>query len=137
MAALALAALALPAWAQDKPAEDEKLYGTWELVTLQVMGKTNTVQDGPRVLTLSKGGKMTFKRKGEEMVEGTFKLTGTPGQIDVIAPREAGQKAEINQGIYQVDGDTLKVALVRVPGNDRPASFEKAFEIATFKRQKP
>jgi hypothetical protein len=24
-----LAALALPAWADDKPAEDEKLYGTW------------------------------------------------------------------------------------------------------------
>src|SRR5262249_58340403 len=79
----------------------------------------------------SKGGKVTMRRprfagESESQEEGTFKInaTKTPKEIDLIVPE--GGKQKIVAAIYQLDGDTLKMAsstLRGMQGDRRPTSF--------------
>jgi uncharacterized protein (TIGR03067 family) len=139
--ALLTASLMTPAWADDKPvAEDETLYGTWVLTSLEDMGKAVPNFEGGGTFVFSKGGKVTMKEKGRPDQEGAFKVAATksPREIDLIGPKEEGQVQETMKGIYQIEGDTLKLVFSsRKPEGERPTSFEKAKLVLTFKRQKP
>jgi uncharacterized protein (TIGR03067 family) len=137
--ALLTAALTAPASADDKGMEDEKLIGTWALTSAVSEGKSDPVPEGTAVFIFSKGGKMVIQQKGKADAEGTFKVntTKTPGQINVAVLSQMTQKVETFKGIYQVDGDTLKLALANDPREDGPTSFDKARKSLTLKRQKP
>jgi uncharacterized protein (TIGR03067 family) len=134
-----LATLAMPAWADDKPGGDGKLVGTWVLKSLVVDGKEIPNPDDTAAFNFSKDGKATVKENGKTSPEGTYKVTTTktPWQIDVTIMGQPNQKPKTLKAIYQVDGDTLKFALADDPEGERPASFDKAKRILTFKRQKP
>jgi uncharacterized protein (TIGR03067 family) len=67
--------------------------------------------------------KLTITRGGEELYQGSFKIDPTkkPKSIDVTI--ETGpNKGATMIGIYELDGDTLKVCMVP-PGTPRPSEF--------------
>jgi uncharacterized protein (TIGR03067 family) len=70
------------------------------------------------------GDKITLvglvKGEKEKGVEGTFKLdpAAKPRAIDIILTNR-----EDALGIYEVEGDTLKMCLVEATGNERPTEF--------------
>jgi uncharacterized protein (TIGR03067 family) len=136
-----LAALALPAWADDKPpTEDEKLIGTWNVVALSFGDMKLGLPEGNSSFTFSKGGKVVAKLMGKPDTEGAYKvgLAKTPREIDITAPLEPGKKAETMKGIYQVDGDTLKMNFAKAPEGERPTAFDsKTTRTLHLERKKP
>jgi uncharacterized protein (TIGR03067 family) len=137
--ALLTTALTAPAWADDKPVGDEKLYGTWVVTSAEFLGRTKLLPDNAGAFVFSKDGKVFIKIRGKTDIEGTFKVVGTktPGQIDLTAPKEAGQKPMTSKGLYLVDGDTLQLIFVG-PEMERPTAFDsKVAQITNLKRQKP
>jgi uncharacterized protein (TIGR03067 family) len=47
------------------------------------------------------------------------------------------EKTTVLKGLYQVEGDSLKLAFADKENDPRPASFDKATKVVIFKRQKP
>jgi uncharacterized protein (TIGR03067 family) len=135
-------ALTAPTWADDKGSQGEKIYGTWIASAVESKGKTMPPPDGMSV-QFNKDGDLFWclvKRTDAPDEIGTFKenTTKRPKELDLIGPKLVG-KERVTKAIYQLDGDTLKIA---IPGDrskgDRPTSFdsEKAM-IFIMKRQTP
>jgi uncharacterized protein (TIGR03067 family) len=126
--------------ADKEPTDAEKLVGTWVITGLEVGDKKIPTPEGESSYTFSKDGKFVLKSKGETDKEGTFKLDAgkKPPEIDLIPPKDADQK-ETMQAIYQLDGDTLKLAYsIKGPEGKRPTAFDpKEAAIMTLKRKKP
>ena len=121
--------------AADTPKDDavkkeaDMLQGTWRVVSAQRDG-TDAPQDETKKITITiKGDKLTARRtenadKPEEKVYEMF-FTLDPNQkpkwIDVTY-MDGERKGESSQGIYELNGDTLKICVSR--GNTRPTEFE-------------
>jgi uncharacterized protein (TIGR03067 family) len=135
--AILLPVLALPAWSQDKPAEDEKLYGTW------VSSSALLVAPPVEALTLffSKRG-TTIKR--HDLVERTGGYTTAPAEgkdfrlLDLFQMK-GGKPVEDTRvkAIYRIEGDTLTLVFFD-KGKVRPASLDaKDARILIYNRPKP
>jgi uncharacterized protein (TIGR03067 family) len=126
-----LVALSLPAWAQDKPAEeDEKLYGTWTVTWFELCGQGF---QGSGAFIFSKGGKFTQKATGHADDGWTFMVDAsrTPRKLDLIDPKGGAMMT-----IYAINGDTLKIAYES--GGKRPTGFDSRQNmVLTLERQKP
>jgi len=131
--------------------EKEKLLGTWVGTSIESGGHTERIRPADSdeaFFVFSKGGKVTMRRPrffGESIrrEEGTFKInaTKTPKEIGLIVPEEGG-KQKIVAAIYQLDGDTLKIAYSTLTGMEadrRPTSFDSTKQdfvmIMTLKRR--
>jgi uncharacterized protein (TIGR03067 family) len=137
-----LAALAMPAWAEDKPtAEDEKLYGTWVQISVEDEKGVEPTPDGQVLLVFSKGGKITGMDKSGPLMNLTYRVnpTRSPRDFDLIESKDGGKKQETTKGIYLIEGDILKMSFPSDRKDaDRPTAFDaKKAKIWTFKRQKP
>ena len=125
-ALLALAAGLLVAAAPDDAKNDlKKLDGTWVLASGENDGKkisADTLKTGQ--LTID-GDKHTVK-VGDTTYKGTHKLdpTAKPKTID-ITPTNGDNKGKTSLGIYDLDGDTLKICWAPA-GKDRPTEFKSA-----------
>jgi uncharacterized protein (TIGR03067 family) len=127
--------------AQDKGAktDKDKLQGTWVAVSAEAGGmKFDFPKDMQTVFTFS-GDKLTLKDMGKKEETGTFKIDEkkNPKEIDMTTPKvENPKETETVKGIYQLDGDTLKIAFRADPAADRPNAFDAKGAIAiTFKRK--
>jgi uncharacterized protein (TIGR03067 family) len=135
---LTFLALALPAWADDKGKVDEKLVGTWAVTAIESKGKTEPPPEGMSA-TFSKDGKFRITRENARDEIGTFKVDTkkTPKEIDLFGLEE---DSEVVKAVYQIDGETIKLAM-QPPGTgkrDRPTSFDSEKAITfIMKRQKP
>jgi RNA polymerase sigma-70 factor (ECF subfamily) len=117
-ARLALADKPAAAGKDEAPKDEEKILGTWALVSIAEGGeKAPEAKIRGAQVTFTADGKMTVKQ-GEQEQEFTYKLS--PAQ----KPKEfSGTNAQGRTvlGIYKLDGDTLTVCYDR--GGDRPAEF--------------
>ena len=118
------------AGAQDDTSKKEmkKLEGTWATVSIEAAGQKVTDEDKIKTRKLTtKGEKYTLK-VGDETVQGTIKINATkkPKTIDV-KPDSGTNKGKTLLGIYELDGDSLKICLA-LPDKDRPAAFATAAE---------
>ncbi len=99
--------------------EANKLQGTWSVTAADRDG-TKAPDDEIKKITLTiKGDKLTARRT-EEM-SFTIDPTQKPKWIDVTYT-DGERKGESSQGIYELEGDTLKICVSR--GNTRPNDFE-------------
>jgi uncharacterized protein (TIGR03067 family) len=130
------------AGAQDDTAKKElkKLEGTWATVSIEAAGEEVADKDKIKTRKLTtKGDKYTLK-VGDETVEGTIDINPTkkPKTIDV-KPTSGNDKGKTLLGIYELDGDSLKIC-VAPPGKDRPTAFSTAAEdgkvLVVYKREK-
>jgi uncharacterized protein (TIGR03067 family) len=116
--------------AQDDTSKKElkKLEGTWATVSIEAAGHKVSDEDKIKTRKLTtKGDKYTLK-VGDETVQGTIEINPTkkPKTIDV-KPDSGSNKGKTLLGIYELDGDSLKICLA-LPGRDRPTAFTTAAE---------
>ncbi len=109
-----------PAAAEANKKELEKLQGSWLLQSKQEEGQDEKLRDQDRVSLTIAGTRITIKEEKE--YKGTIAIDAgkKPAAIDLI-PTEEGEKGKL-LGIYQVEGDTLKLCYGR-PGVPRPTEF--------------
>jgi uncharacterized protein (TIGR03067 family) len=88
----------------------ETFTGTWEIVTVQPDGAT---KDARRLVFNKSGSYAAQDKEGKELWEGTFEIdpTATPKVWDHRS-HDAKKAGKDVLGIYELDGDKLKVACV-------------------------
>jgi uncharacterized protein (TIGR03067 family) len=103
-----------------------KFKGTWTFESSETGGKELPTGELKGLLLTFEGDKHTV-RKGEEVIQvGTQKLdpSKSPKIIDVTMT-EGPNKGTVMLGIYEIDGDTLKVCF-DPQGKKRPTEFKSA-----------
>jgi uncharacterized protein (TIGR03067 family) len=109
--------------------EADMLQGTWRVASAERDGMAAPDDEIKKITVTIKGDKLTARRtenadKPEEKVyEMSFTLDPNqkPKWIDVTY-MDGERKGESSQGIYELNGDTLKICVSR--GNTRPTEFE-------------
>jgi uncharacterized protein (TIGR03067 family) len=108
------------------PADQGKLQGTWEVVSMERGGMKR--EGPPEAQLVFEGDKFTMKM-GERSIRGTFKLdpAKAPGQIDMTVTEGPEQfQGKTSQGLYALEGDTLKWCSAEPGTDDRPKEFKTA-----------
>ena len=131
------------AGAQDDAAKKElkKLEGTWATVSIEAAGQKVTEEEKIKTRKLTTTGDKYRLKVGDETVQGTIEINPSkkPKTIDV-KPDSGNNKGKTLLGIYELDGDSLKVCLAPA-GKDRPTAFataaENAQQLVVYKREKP
>ena len=108
----------------DAEKELKKLQGTWTFESVEVGGKEAPAADYKSMTVTFEGGKFTVKTGDEVIQVGTEKLdpSKSPKAIDVTMT-EGPNKGAVMLGIYEIDGDTLKVCF-DPQGKKRPTEFK-------------
>lgn len=98
-----------------------RLQGKWTVVSMERDGDSLRISgDRCRVIT---DNKYTLSVHIGVTVEGTFKLDPTANPKTIETTQSAGPfKGQEMLGIYELDGDTLKLCYAP-PGKERPAEF--------------
>ncbi len=110
----------------DLEKEVRKFQGTWTFESSESGGKELPAGELKGLILTFEGDKHTVK-KGDEVVQvGTHKLdpSKSPKTIDVTMT-EGPNKGTVMLGIYEIDGDTLKVCF-DLQGKKRPTEFKSA-----------
>jgi uncharacterized protein (TIGR03067 family) len=108
----------------DLEKEVRKFQGTWTIESSETGGKAIPPGELKGLIVIFEGDKHTVK-KGDEVIQvGTQKLepSKSPKAIDV-AMTEGPNKGAVMLGIYEIDGDTLKVCF-DPQGKERPTEFK-------------
>jgi uncharacterized protein (TIGR03067 family) len=104
----------------------EQLRGSWEVVK-------KSVPDFEAKRLIFDGAKFTVVLDEKEKEEVKFKIDATakPMRIDILA------KKETNLGIYELNGDTLRICFA-IKGSKRPTEFKAGEDVilVTLKREK-
>jgi uncharacterized protein (TIGR03067 family) len=128
---LFLALLSTILIAADKPkdagAQDhQKLQGTWQVLQ-ELHGDSDTSDEGKHCQLIFDGDKFTVKKDDKAILEGTFTIDAikSPAQIDlkVLKDDEDERTGQTSLGIYQLDGDKLKLCACDPSQSERPAEF--------------
>ncbi len=136
LVAFVVGLLVAAAGADDKSAkgDQEKLQGTWALVSGEHDGQPIPEEVAKTIKLTFTGDKVTLLHNDQKN-EGTFKLHSDKKPKGIDLDLDSGAV----KGIYQLDGDTLKIANAK-PGDERPKEFPKkegsGLTVATLKRQK-
>src|SRR5436853_6744929 len=110
----------------DLEKEVRKFQGTWTFESSEAGGEKLPVGELKGLILTFEGDKHTVK-KGDEVIQvGTQKLdpSKSPKTIDVTMT-EGPNKGAVMLGIYEIDGDTLKVCF-DPEGKKRPTRFKSA-----------
>ena len=140
-------------WAADDKSEEEakkemgRLAGVWAPVSVETGGKKaddtdNVVKELRYVFT--KDGKFRLEKAGEVQLEGTYKVDPSkkPRQVDYKIEKSTSDtwKDKTSLGIYELDGDTLRVCRTWPDNDTRPTEFSGAKDtkqiFSEFKREK-
>jgi uncharacterized protein (TIGR03067 family) len=112
--------------------ELKKFHGVWTFESVEAGGK-KVPADGLTGLTVTFAGDKYTVKKGHEVIQvGTQKLdpSKSPKTIDVKVT-EGLKKGAVMLGIYEIDGDTLRVCFDE-EGKKRPTEFKSAAGSETF-----
>ncbi len=101
--------------------EQDKLKGTWTVESSERKGQAS--EEGKDAEVTFEGDKITVKTAEGKEHKGTYKIDPTkkPKTID-ITPSGGDNKDKVHLGIYELDGDTLKVCYNH-PDKERPTAF--------------
>jgi uncharacterized protein (TIGR03067 family) len=139
-AAVVVAGLAV-AFAADAPkadgADQKALQGIWTVTSAEMRGEKNEEIVGSTMTFTD--DKISLKVKGkDEAKEAKYKLdpAAKPKHLDIMP----SDKEETLQGIYELDGDNLKICMNDKGAEARPEKFEaaadKKFVLLVLKREK-
>jgi uncharacterized protein (TIGR03067 family) len=141
-----LTAVLVLAAGDNKKSDLDKLQGTWVAVSIESDGKMVPEEKLKNVKMVFKDGTLSIATggPGRQPPPAKYKLDENkkPKTIDITAGGRdgSGKKTDdVLPGIYELDGDTLKICL-GLPGKDRPKELsakEGAKQrLYTFKREK-
>lgn len=126
-------------FAQDNSPDQDLLQGTWQAVSIVENNKEAPAEIVKMSQLIIKQNQFMFK--GAESYRGTFSLDAAkkPKWIDTTFVDEDTKAKGRAVGIYELDGDQLKIAW-RHKGNDRPKDFtskaDSGVRSMVLKRQK-
>jgi len=109
----------------DNAAERRKFAGVWKGWVVEGKGEQPYQRRMPITLTI-KGDTITgVQGDGKDLGEGTFSIRTVNGirQMDTTRTKNPGRGQNYN-GIYSLDGDTLKWCVSNPPGRERPDSLQ-------------
>jgi uncharacterized protein (TIGR03067 family) len=137
--ALVFSLLSIVSWPSEKGKSDkEAVLGTWEPVKIEKDGKEDPLPKDPGQWIFAPE-KVTTREPGEVDNDCTYKLNPDkkPKELDVTGKNIAGNIVTA-QFIYELDGDTLRVAVSKEGlAGKRPTGFgAKDIVIITYKRRK-
>ncbi len=132
-----LVALALPALIvaapvpkdKEKVKDDDAILGTWKIEKFDTGGAKDAppkeVVDNIRFIFEKDGVLRMTGGPGGEAMNGGFKLDSAAKvkTLDLTMTRP-GEKPEAMLGLYELDGDTLKLCLTNGPNKVRPAEIK-------------
>ena len=108
------------------PGDMKRLQGTWQMVSGERKGRA--LPDPEDFSLRIEGDTITLLRNAEVGFKGKLKLDPTkkPKKMDMELTEDSqGQKkGEVSQGIYSLEGDTLKWCNCRPGEDDRPTEFK-------------
>jgi uncharacterized protein (TIGR03067 family) len=122
---LAVLVLAVSALAADKPADDAKkalkeLQGTWKVEQAKLGGIAGDKEVIEKMTVEIRDNKITIKDGiRDEVAEMKLDPGQKPAWLDFTPVKEKSTF----KGIYELDGDTLKLCWTK-EGKDRPTAFE-------------
>jgi uncharacterized protein (TIGR03067 family) len=121
----------------------EALKGTWMVVSAEKDGKKLTDEQLKGItLTYDGAGKTSVKKGDQLLFEGTIKIDPTkkPKTLDATQTSEGENKGKTFLGIYEIQGDTLKICSAEPAKKDRPAEFSSkpgsGHFLRVYKREK-
>jgi RNA polymerase sigma factor (sigma-70 family) len=109
----------------DKKEDKDLIQGTWKVVNLLREGEEQNDQEAKEMKGAKwviGAGKLTLRLEGQADRESTYTLdpTAKPKAIDVTS-LERGEKDRKFEGVYELDGDTLKICVsTPLGGPQRP-----------------
>jgi uncharacterized protein (TIGR03067 family) len=127
----------------DDPARSDldKLQGTWQLVAMEAEGQEVPAEHFHGWNAVYEGNRLTLR--AGEMVRRRGLVTLGPSRNPKAMntwDQDGPYEDETVPGIYELDGDTLKVCFAR-PGAERPKEFTTkqgtGFLFCVYKRRKP
>jgi uncharacterized protein (TIGR03067 family) len=107
--------------------DHQGLQGTWRVTKFVSAGKEEPLDLAKKITIIIEGDKVIFKLDADVISESTMKLDATKKPKHMDATRTSGsEKGQIRLGIYELNGDTLKIAGFDsdVALKKRPASFD-------------
>jgi uncharacterized protein (TIGR03067 family) len=112
--------------------EFKKFQGVWTFESVEAGGKKAPADELKGLTVTFAGDKYTVKKGDEVFQVGTQKLdpSKSPKTIDV-AVTDGFKKGSVMLGIYEIDGDTLKVCFDE-EGKKRPTEFKSPTGSETF-----
>jgi uncharacterized protein (TIGR03067 family) len=120
--------------------ELSRMQGTWTMEALEVNGEEVPAKKLMGTTLTIKGDKYVVKVK-DNSYETTIKLDPSkdPKHIDTYFPNGT-ELPKLSKGVYELDGDTLKICRHQTPGEDRPAQIgswaNTNLFVVTWKRKK-
>jgi uncharacterized protein (TIGR03067 family) len=116
-------ALGAPAFADDVKKDLEKFQGAWTFESHEYNGEKMSPAELKILTIIFDGDKYTLKQRDQTAQLGNQRLDPgkNPKTVDIIITQGSG-KGTTRIGIYELDGDTLKVCLDPT-GQKRPTEF--------------
>ena len=138
---LAVLASAVAAGPKDAKKELDRLQGTWVMESLEIDGQVLPEDKIKGTTLVIKGDRYIVKVK-DQSFETTFKLDPAkkPKAIDMYFATSPAEAPKLAKGIYELDGDTLKLCRYQAPEKARPTQFgswpDTGLFVVVWKRQK-
>ncbi|MBY0527653.1 MAG: TIGR03067 domain-containing protein [Gemmataceae bacterium] len=124
----AVAFVVLLLGAQAAPKDEEKFEGSWTVTAAEKRGKKVDEDELKKMKITIKGSTISIgDGKRDESAEFKLDATKKPKTMDIIP----GKEDKPVLGIYDLDGDTLKMCWAR-PGGERPSKFATDADSNTF-----
>lgn len=111
---------------QEAKTELNKLQGKWLIVAMERDGRSAPEEHCDSLLVTIAGDKMTlgFKEGKGLVVEHQIQLDPTnPKVMDLVVP-SGSQKGKVLLGIYELDGQTLKMCHTDAGAKERPSEYK-------------
>jgi uncharacterized protein (TIGR03067 family) len=121
--------------------DQEKMAGEWSLVSAERDGQPLPEELVKTIKRVFKGDEYTTTKDGDVIGKAKFKLDPSkkPKHID-FTPSEGAEAGQALEGIYELDGDKLKICYSQ-SGEKRPGEFStkegSGRTLGVWKRDKP
>ncbi len=126
--------------AEERKAGTDELQGSWMVVSKERNGEK---QEAPKMVLTFKGDKFEAVIDGKAVESGTIKADASkkPKTYSVTITGDFAEKGNTYNGIFVVDGDTLKTCVNTNTGKEAPTEFATkagtGHQLIVWKRVKP